>query len=408
MPDLGIGETLAAVGDAIGSLFGGAAAVGASAAPAAEAVSTLGALGPETVTVTGALAPAAAAPALSLADLAPLALGGTAAAFAGGPGGGPPSGAGVPGAPAGTQFAQLGQAPTTVPQGLPSGQPSPMLSDVGAPGTPLTSVAGPSAVSSGNLPALANVGSPDLATTATGLAGSDLGSFPTGITSGAGGDIPDVGITPSLSGFGGSTGFVGGSPTAAATPPGGILGKGLEAAGINTSSGFGKTLADNANLAIPALGLGYSALNQRPLPEAKALASEATTLGNQATQLSSYLSSGTLPPGAQTAIDQATKAANATIRSKYAAMGLTGSTMEADELNTVKQNATSQAFGFADQLLAQGIQEAGMVPQIYNFLLQNTQQQNNQLMSSIANFAAIASGGPFGGLTVNLPGSKAA
>ena len=27
---------------------------------------------------------------------------------------------------------------------------------------------------------------------------------------------------------------------------------------------------------------------------------------------------------------------------------------------------------------------------------------------AIANFAAIASGGPFGGLTVNLPGSKAA
>jgi hypothetical protein len=70
----------------------------------------------------------------------------------------------------------------------------------------------------------------------------------------------------------------------------------------------------------------------------------ASTLKGQAAQNSAALAGGALPMGAKAGIDQATNAAIAKIRSQFAGMGLSGSSMEASMIAQAKIAAQKQAF----------------------------------------------------------------
>lgn len=137
----------------------------------------------------------------------------------------------------------------------------------------------------------------------------------------------------------------------------------------------------------------------------KALKAEASQLAGQGQKLGSYLESGTLPAGLQQSLNQATNAAKATIRSKYASMGLSGSSSEQQELQSVDERAQAQGAQQAMQLLQTGISETGMASQLYQALMGESMQNDKDLSSAIASFASAAGGGSgSGGVTINTGG----
>ena len=258
------------------------------------------------------------------------------------------------------------------------------------------------------------------------------------------GNIPGPLAGPTLSGAtldGGSSGggwlsSLLGSPSAAG---GGIGGSGISAGdlikglGVATSvGGLAKNLTTpnsipgQSNLTNLASQLGAS--GNALAGNTGAVQQQAATLAGQGNQLANYLPSGTLPPGVQTAIDNASADAIASIKGNYASKGLTGSTMETQDINAVKSRATAEGASIAQNLLSSGLTaeqaaaqisqslvntgtaQTGLSAQIYQQLLGLNVNQNAQTSQAIANLAsALAGGGQYVGtnrsnaLTVNGP-----
>jgi hypothetical protein len=146
-------------------------------------------------------------------------------------------------------------------------------------------------------------------------------------------------------------------------------------------------------MAMSMLGMGANLLGgNKPSPYSANLTSAASSLTTQGSLMESYLSSGTLPPGLQTGIDQATQAAHATIKSQYAARGMSGSSAEAQDLQAVTERASAQGAQLAIQLYSQGVQETQLGDQIYAQLMQAQTTQDNQASAAISNFAGAMAG----------------
>jgi hypothetical protein len=169
--------------------------------------------------------------------------------------------------------------------------------------------------------------------------------------------------------------------------PGSLLGAGVSGLGL-----------------VKDLATGNSAGNIKGYNE---LSSQAGALAGQGAQLLSYETNGTLPAGAQANVDQAVAAAQAAIRSKYASMGISGSSAEIQELNQVKQNAVAQQFQIANQLATQGLSQTNTSAEIYKQLLASNQKQAEATSAAVGNLAsALAS--PVSTKTTNNPGALAA
>ena len=103
---------------------------------------------------------------------------------------------------------------------------------------------------------------------------------------------------------------------------------------------------------------------------------------------------GQLPSGAQAEVQTFINNQTAAIKSKYAQLGLTGSTMETDELNNIQTQGAALTFNIAQSMAQQGIQLTGQSIQglnleagIYENLMKAQLQQNQQLFSAIGSFA---------------------
>lgn len=128
-------------------------------------------------------------------------------------------------------------------------------------------------------------------------------------------------------------------------------------------------------------------------PAEQSLNTLATNTGTQGAALSGYIQSGTLPPGAKQAVDQATNSAKATLRSRFAEAGLSGSTMEAQALGEVDSRAAAQTFQMADQLLAQGADFTKISGTLYDELLKTQAGTDQEFQKALMAFA-----GGLGGL----------
>jgi hypothetical protein len=143
-------------------------------------------------------------------------------------------------------------------------------------------------------------------------------------------------------------------------------------------------------------GLASSLLkaNQaNPIPGESNISNLAGSLAAQGTQLSNYINTGTLPPGVQSALNQATQDAITATKAKYAGLGLSGSTMEQQEINTINQNSITQGASIATGLLQSGSSMSGLAGDLYNALVGTNTSLNNSTMSAIANLASALSGG---------------
>lgn len=236
----------------------------------------------------------------------------------------------------------------------------------------------------------------------TGAAG-ETGSAALGQESSFGGAPPTSGATtsvapsaPSVSGTGGDV-VITGNPLSVNTKIPGIdsLGPILAPKSANDNSGKSKlnTLlhSPGALLAGGALGANLLAGNKKPIGFS-ALEGQAQQELTQSRQLEGYMGNGTLPPGLQTGIDSATASAAATIRSQYAARGMSGSSAEAQDLAALNQRATTQGAQIAMQLFQQGVSEAGLSDQIYAQLMQVQQQEDQETTGLIGQFATALGG----------------
>ena len=252
-------------------------------------------------------------------------------------------------------------------------------------------------------------------------ANSPQGSFLNSINSAS-----DAGSSTTLpGGQSGTSGNISGSGNITGNASDNISGGGTSGAGADaakpsafstaidnpTRDNIGKALGANAGLLTSGAGLGKDIITAlTPDPNAKALSAEAKQLQQLGTQNASYLQSGTLPAGQQALVNQTTQAALAAIRSRYAAMGMSGSSAEAQDLQNAMVNAQTSASNLAMQLMQQGVSELGASSQIYNDIIKNTMAQDEQFASAFTNLASQAGGGGSGetttgknSITLNIP-----
>jgi hypothetical protein len=209
--------------------------------------------------------------------------------------------------------------------------------------------------------------------------------------SGGGGINVAAGATGGVSG-GGNVDFTGGGDfggTGIITPQTPNSTGGLSGMGSNILGFFEK----NPGALIAGGLLGANMLmGDKPLPAETAIQQNAGEAQSHANVLQAYQTSGTLPPGLQSLVDQQTSAAEAELRSSFAKNGMSGTTMEAEQLGQLKRAKAGQIAALADNLAKQGIAWAGLSAQEMGQLLSAQQAQDTAFTQSLGLFAGGLSG----------------
>ncbi len=241
------------------------------------------------------------------------------------------------------------------------------------------------------------------------VSGSNFGSGTGGglDTSGIGGGSSSGGTANFLAGSSDSAGGtnIGQGPTVsnAANLPSNTApaGNSIVNAFNNPSvSTIGTALGSNAGVLTGLGGLASNIVEAQQVPKGQSqLISNAQNLNTLGQQNESYLASGTLPPGAQAGINQATQAAIAAIKSKYASMGDSGSSAEQQEIAYAQQQAQAQGEQIALQLMQQGASDVGMASNIYSEIMNNAMKSDQNFSSAFTNLATAVGGG---GTTIRL------
>lgn len=227
--------------------------------------------------------------------------------------------------------------------------------------------------------------------------GGSLGTPNTPLATTLGGASPaattGASMDPNLFGGDFSSGgldFGGGNAATGATWTGAAPSSGLSGIGGTV----GNWLMANPGIALGGALLGYEGLtaSQNP-PGIGAINAQARNLTTQGEQNLSAEQTGNIPGGAQAALNEAQQSAEAQIRSQYAQLGLSGSTMEAQAIAQVPQQIAARKFQIINQLTQTGLNEMGMADTLDLSRMNAMIQQDQQFQQSIAAFAAALAGG---------------
>ena len=140
--------------------------------------------------------------------------------------------------------------------------------------------------------------------------------------------------------------------------------------------------------------------NAAPSTAAANLATLAATQGNT---LENYLPSGTLPPGVQTAIDQALSSQVATIKGQYASRGMAGSSAEAADIAAAQNASVANGATIATNLLNSGVTLDQLSSQVYSSLI----GQGNNLISTGASLSGTSGSTLSGVIQANVAQNNA-
>lgn len=158
---------------------------------------------------------------------------------------------------------------------------------------------------------------------------------------------------------------------------------------------LGKFALNNLGPLVSAAGIGLSALRGNQIPGLGNIQNQANQLAGQGSELRNALLSGKLPAGAQASVDEAVKAAQAQVRSQYASMGLSGSTMETEALNQAALQGQQLAFQIASQMAQLGLGETSLSSDLFRTIMQAQLSNDAELQNAIVGFAeSLAGGGP--------------
>lgn len=390
MPDLGIGEGLAALfgggGDLLAGLFGGGEAAAAGAGAEAGLGSLVGtgeglfggATGLEGTLLAGGVPASEIASGAALGTTGLGALG-TAESFLS--------------APAASGFNAAALTPGIGAPGGGSGvlgaaTPTPQPSSIGGSSVFDTGTSGVPGVGATGAPAAtpATVAPPGASAAST--------AAPAGVTAPVDATGAAAGATPAA----------GAAPAAQSSSISDLLSK--------AGSGALKSLTSNPlGVALGAGGLGYSiyegtqnTANQKALQAtAQTSANNSSALEGQGQSLVNYLTSGTLPPQYQTQIDQSIASAIANAKSNAAAQGLstdpTQNTALATQISQIQNQApilqeqiAAQLAGTGTSLIQAGAGAAGLSGSLYQSLVQNDTTQAANAGKAIATLAAALNG----------------
>lgn len=206
-----------------------------------------------------------------------------------------------------------------------------------------------------------------------------------GLTTGSG-NLTGSGLTAGLTGGDAAVAASGGTPgfgDKLLSGLKGIPGKALDSITSNPiQAALGATSLLNQNSVAKQIG-----------QQEQALQAQAAQTQAQVAPLLNSLTSGQLPAGAQGLIDQQTQAEISQIRSKYAQMGLSGSTMEQQEISGAHERAQSQVFTIAQQMASTGLQALGASSGISQNLLNTLLEEDKAAASSIGNLGSALAGG---------------
>lgn len=244
-------------------------------------------------------------------------------------------------------------------------------------------------------------------------------------TSGTGLNFPGLGpgnmsatafdSAPAVSNWTGEAPIAPAAGGAAGSAPSPISSAAPAAASAADSGGLSDWLKKNAaTLGIGGAGIGAALLAPKlaqsvspKLPNEPQLTANAQTANANAANLTAQeaaltapLTTGVLPAAQQQQLDNATNDAITSVKSKYASMGLSGSTMELEAINNVKNQSAGLKVNMEAQLAQTGLQmgsqalaNMNLTDQIYTSLMNATISQDNNLQSAIAKLAAAAAAG---------------
>ena len=160
-----------------------------------------------------------------------------------------------------------------------------------------------------------------------------------------------------------------------------------QAGGEGLADKAGSFLSKNASSILSALGLAANmAKGQQPPKYSGNLQAQADAMNARGAQLQGYLTSGTLPPGIGDALAGAHDSAAASIRGRYAKMGMSGSSAEMQDLNNLAQTTVSQGADIANKLLATGVSQQQFASGLYQNLMATSMQQDVAMSNAISGF----------------------
>lgn len=203
----------------------------------------------------------------------------------------------------------------------------------------------------------------------------------------AGQGLTDVSLNTATGGSLGTaaSGVAGAGGTAAAALPASTAPSGL-------FGSAGQFLKNNAGTIASLAPVAASVMQGNQVTnEQKALEAQAAQLGSQGSEMMADLRAGKLPQGMQQSFDQASQDAITSIRSKYASMGLAGSTMEQQEIASAQQRVESLKADQIQKLMSTGLDTIGASSNLYKDIMQQNIQSDNSLSAAIA--AAVGSMG---------------
>lgn len=192
------------------------------------------------------------------------------------------------------------------------------------------------------------------------------------------------------------------SPTASApaSAPDGFGGSSPSVTNSSSSTGI-KGLLDKIGItptqALTGAGLGAAAIagNKKTSAE-KNLEAVAGTESATGNQLIANAQAGTLPAGMDAAIQQQTNDAITAVKSKYASLGLSGSSSELQAINQIQQQAGQQRAEQLQQILAQGLSAVGAAGSTDQSIAQSQLNQDKSLYDTLVGLAGIGGGSDSG------------
>lgn len=184
--------------------------------------------------------------------------------------------------------------------------------------------------------------------------------------------------------------------------PGGISPSSAAGAAAPASASSGiKGLLDKIGItpmqALTGAGLGAAALagNKQSGAE-KDLSSIAGSQSATGKKLISDAQAGILPPGMDASIEQQTNDAVTAIKSKYAQMGLSGSSSETQAINQIRQQAGQQRAAQLQEILTQGLSALGAAGGTDQSIVQNQLSQDKGLYETLIGLAGLGGGSDSG------------
>lgn len=152
----------------------------------------------------------------------------------------------------------------------------------------------------------------------------------------------------------------------------------------------------NPKTALPLGLLSYDILrgsqNPAEVKQLQALSAQQQGIAANQGQLASAEQEGILPTGGQQLVQQTLQANEAAIRSKYAQMGMSGSTAETQDLQAARDQSLAQTFQIGNQLATTGFNEVnaatGESSSLLEEILAQETAQGNDLGNALALFAS--------------------